>query len=112
CNRFSIFAFQVRINENNLDIIGRTFGIIKPRSKILQQGLKNFTLIHFVQNLREKNLLLDYQLTSDPFVQNGAIAMLAKGEISWYVIVPMHSAFPLLITRIQRFILGIWTFTE
>ncbi|KIH43414.1 hypothetical protein ANCDUO_26579, partial [Ancylostoma duodenale] len=54
-----------------------------PKSKLGQQGLKNFTLIHFVQNLREKNLLLDYQLTADPFVQNGAIAMLAKGEISW-----------------------------
>ncbi|PIO64732.1 hypothetical protein TELCIR_13628, partial [Teladorsagia circumcincta] len=51
----------------------------EPKSKILQQSMKNFTLIHFVQNLREKNLFLDYQLTSDPFVQNGAIAMLAKG---------------------------------
>ncbi|XGW28432.1 hypothetical protein V3C99_008307 [Haemonchus contortus] len=79
----STMPLKVRINENNLDIIARTFGIVKPRSKILQQSLKNFTLIHFVQNLREKNLLLDYQLTSDPFVQNGAIAMLAKGEISW-----------------------------
>ncbi|VDL75619.1 unnamed protein product [Nippostrongylus brasiliensis] len=56
---------------------------LKPKSKIGQHGLKNFTLIHFVQNLREKNLLLDYHLTSDPFVQNGAISMLAKGEISW-----------------------------
>ncbi|RCN40864.1 LBP / BPI / CETP family protein [Ancylostoma caninum] len=126
---------KVRINENDLDIIGQTFGIAKvillthlfcyrnrrtictctyiltihqftptrkamvgfkmircrfyplpskqPKSKLGQQGLKNFTLIHFVQNLREKNLLLDYQLTADPFVQNGAIAMLAKGEISW-----------------------------
>ncbi|KAK6751313.1 hypothetical protein RB195_002977 [Necator americanus] len=74
---------KVRINENDLDIIGQTFGIARPKSKLGQHGLKNFTLIHFVQNLREKNLLLDYQLTADPFVQNGAIAMLAKGEISW-----------------------------
>ncbi|VDM65425.1 unnamed protein product [Strongylus vulgaris] len=56
---------------------------MEPKSKLGQQALKNFTLIHFVQNLREQNLLLDYQLTTDPFVQNGAISMLAKGEISW-----------------------------
>ncbi|CAJ0602814.1 unnamed protein product [Cylicocyclus nassatus] len=74
---------KVRINENNLDIIGQTFGIARPKSKLGQQALKNFTLIHFVQNLREQNLLLDYQLTTDPFVQNGAISMLSKGEISW-----------------------------
>ncbi|WKY08098.1 hypothetical protein Q1695_007526 [Nippostrongylus brasiliensis] len=79
----STMPLKVRINENNLDIIGQTFGIAKPKSKIGQHGLKNFTLTHFVQNLREKNLLLDYHLTSDPFVQNGAISMLAKGEISW-----------------------------
>lgn len=61
------------------------YTLFQPKSKIGQHALKNFTLIHFVQNLREKNLLLDYQLTADPFVQNGAISMLAKGEISWYV---------------------------
>ncbi|VDO62208.1 unnamed protein product [Heligmosomoides polygyrus] len=75
-NLLRTMPLKIRINENNLDIIGQTFGIAK-------HALKNFTLIHFVQNLREKNLLLDYQLTADPFVQNGAISMLAKGEISW-----------------------------
>ncbi|KJH46873.1 LBP / BPI / CETP family protein [Dictyocaulus viviparus] len=54
-----------------------------PKSTLGRNGLKNFTLIHFVENLREQNLLLDYHLTDAPFVQNGAIVMLAKGEISW-----------------------------
>ncbi|VDM60421.1 unnamed protein product [Angiostrongylus costaricensis] len=79
----STMPLKVRINENNLNIIGQTFGIVKPKSIIGQNGLRNFTLIHFVENLREQNLLLDYHLTVDPFVQNGAIAILARGEISW-----------------------------
>ncbi|CAI5447728.1 unnamed protein product [Caenorhabditis angaria] len=84
---------KIRINENNLDIIGETFGLArkpKPLTPLRSQGpnslsksAKQISLTNFVQRLREKELVLDYQLLSQPFVQNGAISMLAKGEISW-----------------------------
>ncbi|CAB3406916.1 unnamed protein product [Caenorhabditis bovis] len=107
----SAMPLKIRINENNLDIIGQTFGVapkkvryvprdhstqfaatnFKKFSKIFQiRGSKlshfaptNFTLTQIVQRLREKELVLDYQLLSAPFVQYGAIGMMAKGEISW-----------------------------
>ncbi|CAI4224417.1 unnamed protein product [Auanema sp. JU1783] len=82
-NLLSTMPLKIRINEDNVDVIGTAFGVDKPKSKLGQKGLKNFTLIHFVNNLRERDLVLDYQLTSDPFVQGGAVAMMAKGEISW-----------------------------
>ncbi|CAD6193537.1 unnamed protein product [Caenorhabditis auriculariae] len=84
----STMPLKVRINEQSIDIIGETFGLSpkstsQPRSKLGQKGLKNFTLVHFVQNLRDQDLVLDYQLMSNPFIQSGAVAMMAKGEISW-----------------------------
>ncbi|VDK27084.1 unnamed protein product [Anisakis simplex] len=47
--------------------------------------IKNLTLLNFVNNLRQRNLVLDYRLLSNPVVAAGAIDMLAKGEISWYL---------------------------
>lgn len=81
----STMPLKVRINENQIDIIGDTLGLspAKPKSKIAQRGFKNVTLTHFVQNLRDQELVLDYQLLSSPFIQAGSIGMMARGEISW-----------------------------
>ena len=51
--------------------------------KLSSFSAKNITLTHFVQRLRDKELVLDYQMLTSPFVQNGAINMLSKGEISY-----------------------------
>jgi hypothetical protein len=78
----------VRINENNLDLIGKNFGIVPeevlppPAAKRTdgtdnnqfqkQQHLlkvpRNFTLLNFVGQLRDRNLVLDFSLINDPFV--------------------------------------------
>ncbi|TMS37972.1 hypothetical protein L596_004798 [Steinernema carpocapsae] len=80
----STMPLKIRINEDQLDIIGETFGIA-PRKSLSQFGQKarNYTLLNFVNNLRERNLVLDYSLLGDPFISDGSIAMKAKGEISW-----------------------------
>ena len=41
-------------------------------------------LLNYVSELRNQDLLLDYSLLTDPFIQSGAMAMMVKGEISWY----------------------------
>ncbi|CAI2350038.1 unnamed protein product [Caenorhabditis sp. 36 PRJEB53466] len=83
----SAMPLKTRINENNLDIIGETFGIAPKKQnragKLSTFNAKNITLTHFVQRLRDKELVLDYQLISAPFVQSGAVNMMAKGEISF-----------------------------
>ncbi|EGT57813.1 hypothetical protein CAEBREN_16721 [Caenorhabditis brenneri] len=83
----SNMPLKVRINENNLDIIGETFGVSPKKhnraGKLSSFSAKNITLTHFVQRLRDKELVLDYQMLTSPFVQNGAINMLSKGEISY-----------------------------
>ncbi|KAK0398396.1 hypothetical protein QR680_002574 [Steinernema hermaphroditum] len=80
----STMPLKIRINEDQLDIIGETFGIA-PRKSLTQfpEKARNYTLLNFVNNLRERNLVLDYSLQGDPFITDGSIAMKAKGEISW-----------------------------
>ncbi len=71
------------MNENSLDIIGETFGIAEPKKQHRTSGSKNFTLLNFVNHLREKNLVLDYGLIRDPFISDGSIAIWSRGEISF-----------------------------
>ncbi|PAV91961.1 hypothetical protein WR25_06096 [Diploscapter pachys] len=77
---------KIRINEQRFDIL-RTSPIVfksKPRSKLGQKVFSNVTmLLNYVSDLRNQDLLLDYSLLADPFIQSGAMAMMAKGEISW-----------------------------
>lgn len=75
----------MRINEENLDIIGQTFGIAEPTplKKFAYPGARNLTLLNFVNQLRERNLILDFALLSEPFINQGTILMKSKGEISW-----------------------------
>ncbi|CAJ0937023.1 unnamed protein product, partial [Mesorhabditis belari] len=79
----STMPTKIAIHEENVGVVSETFRLRPPRSKLGQAGFKNMTLLNFVQNLRDRDMVLDYKLTSDPFVNDGAIAMLAKGEISW-----------------------------
>lgn len=80
----------MRINENNVDIIGKTFGVestppLRPvPTKKLTDVPKSLNLLHFVQQLREQNLVLDFALLSEPFINQGTILMKSHGEISWY----------------------------
>uniref|UniRef100_A0A0N4ZHG2 BPI2 domain-containing protein n=1 Tax=Parastrongyloides trichosuri TaxID=131310 RepID=A0A0N4ZHG2_PARTI len=77
---------KMRINENNLDIIGQTF---EPGRKVVlkqrldSRPLKNGSLINFINDLRDKNLVLDYSLMRNPFINHGTITMVGKGEISY-----------------------------
>uniref|UniRef100_A0A914DMR5 Lipid-binding serum glycoprotein C-terminal domain-containing protein n=1 Tax=Acrobeloides nanus TaxID=290746 RepID=A0A914DMR5_9BILA len=81
----STMPLKVRINENNLDIIGQTFGIAEPQplSQFSNRGARNLTLLNFVNQLRERNLILDFSILSEPFISHGTILMKNKGEISW-----------------------------
>ncbi|KAI1726441.1 lipopolysaccharide-binding protein [Ditylenchus destructor] len=106
---------KVRINENNVDIIGQTFGItdynrpaqypaytppqpqptpaqpihrahaskIAEKTKLPLPPAKNLTLLNFVNQLRERNLVLDFSLIDEPFVSQGTVLMKSRGEISW-----------------------------
>uniref|UniRef100_A0A915D4P1 Lipid-binding serum glycoprotein C-terminal domain-containing protein n=1 Tax=Ditylenchus dipsaci TaxID=166011 RepID=A0A915D4P1_9BILA len=101
---------KVRINENNLDFIGQTleFRMLnlllpstllklhflkhpKPSSRSKQANkpvsplppAKNLTLLNFVHQLRDQNLVLDFSLINDPFVSQGTILMKSHGEISF-----------------------------
>ncbi|KAI1732904.1 lipopolysaccharide-binding protein [Ditylenchus destructor] len=104
---------KVRINENNVDIIGQTFGITdynrpaqypaysppqpapahpihrahasktSEKSKLPLPPAKNLTLLNFVNQLRERNLVLDFSLIDEPFVSQGTVLMKSRGEISW-----------------------------
>ncbi|CAJ0579954.1 unnamed protein product, partial [Mesorhabditis spiculigera] len=74
---------KISIHEENVDVVSETFKLKPPKSKLGKLGFKNATLLNFVQNLRDRDLVLDYRLTAEPFVNDGAIAMMAKGEISW-----------------------------
>lgn len=80
----STMPLKIRINEDNLDIIGQTFGLTeaKPLNNFHQKGQRNLTLLNFVNNLREKNLVLDFALLSAPFVSQGTVLMKSRGEIS------------------------------
>jgi hypothetical protein len=107
---------KIRINENNLDIIGQTFGVdqqqrqpatgvlrpypptISPYqpngvgrvgrdtagvrttgqrpgrargAKTVENPAKNLTLLYFVRELRERNLVLDFSLIGDPYINQG-----------------------------------------
>ncbi|KAL3102007.1 hypothetical protein niasHS_003416 [Heterodera schachtii] len=81
---------KVRINEDNLDLIGRNFGISPDQSKNAEikkpkklQAPRNFTLLNFVSQLRDRNLVLDFSLIDDPFVSQGTVLMKSHGEISY-----------------------------
>uniref|UniRef100_A0A914HXG5 Uncharacterized protein n=1 Tax=Globodera rostochiensis TaxID=31243 RepID=A0A914HXG5_GLORO len=81
---------KVHINEDNLDLIGKNFGIAPEPTKNLennsQRKLKaprNFTLLNFVSQLRDRNLVLDFALIDDPFVSQGTVLMKSRGEISF-----------------------------
>ncbi|KAI6180960.1 hypothetical protein M3Y98_00777600 [Aphelenchoides besseyi] len=80
----SSMPLKIRINEDNLDIIGQTFGLAdsKPLENFAQKGARNLTLLNFVNTLRERNLVLDFALLSSPFVSQGTVLMKSKGEIS------------------------------
>ncbi|CAD5227765.1 unnamed protein product [Bursaphelenchus xylophilus] len=80
----STMPLKIRINEDNLDIIGQTFGLseARPLASFQQKGQRNLSLLNFVNNLREKNLVLDFSLLSAPFVSQGTVLMKNKGEIS------------------------------
>lgn len=86
----------MRINENTVDIISHTFGIEPLPSPVNQRaGLhvatarnlstaaKSLSLLNFVNQLREKNLILDFSLIGDPFISQGTIMMKSRGEIAW-----------------------------
>uniref|UniRef100_A0A0N5B3Q1 BPI2 domain-containing protein n=1 Tax=Strongyloides papillosus TaxID=174720 RepID=A0A0N5B3Q1_STREA len=77
---------KIRINENNLDIIGQTFDKTrKPflRQRLESRPLRNGSLINFINDLRDKNLVLDYSIMRNPFINHGTITMVGKGEISY-----------------------------
>ncbi|MFH4978680.1 hypothetical protein AB6A40_005389 [Gnathostoma spinigerum] len=78
---------QVRLNKDNINILSETFGIsggqLRPRSRISEYAATNVTLLNLVHYLRQRNLVLDYRLLSDPQIRSGAIEMAAKGEVSW-----------------------------
>uniref|UniRef100_A0AC34PW93 Lipopolysaccharide-binding protein n=1 Tax=Panagrolaimus sp. JU765 TaxID=591449 RepID=A0AC34PW93_9BILA len=81
----STMPLKIRINENNLDIIGQTFGISQPTklNTFETKGNRNLTLFNFVNQLRERNLILDFSLLDEPNINQGTILMKSKGEISW-----------------------------
>ncbi|CEF70819.1 Lipid-binding serum glycoprotein, C-terminal domain and Lipid-binding serum glycoprotein, N-terminal domain and Bactericidal permeability-increasing protein, alpha/beta domain-containing protein [Strongyloides ratti] len=82
----STMPLKVRINENDLDIIGQTFDKTrKPFQKLRlnSHSLKNGSLINFINDLRDKNLVLDYSIMRNPFINHGTITMVGKGEISY-----------------------------
>uniref|UniRef100_A0AC35U5Y6 BPI2 domain-containing protein n=1 Tax=Rhabditophanes sp. KR3021 TaxID=114890 RepID=A0AC35U5Y6_9BILA len=82
----STMPLKIRINENDVDIIGQTFSTVKKPvfSQRYENKLpKNVSLINFMNNLRDKNLVLDYSILRNPFVNHGTITMLGKGEISY-----------------------------
>ncbi|KAI6223043.1 hypothetical protein M3Y99_01468400 [Aphelenchoides fujianensis] len=80
----STMPLKIRINEDNLDIIGQTFGLAesKPLENFAHKGARNLTLLNFVNQLRERNLVLDFSLLSAPFVSQGTVLMKSRGEIS------------------------------
>lgn len=56
----STMPLKIRINEDNLDIVGQTFGVseARPLEKFAHKGQRNLTLLNFVNHLRERNLVL------------------------------------------------------
>lgn len=69
-----------------MDIIGQTFGISAPPTnlnKFEAKGNRNLTLFNFVNQLRERNLILDFSLLEEPTINQGTILMKSRGEISW-----------------------------
>ncbi|CAJ0937319.1 unnamed protein product, partial [Mesorhabditis belari] len=65
-------------------VVRETFCLRPPRSKLGQAGFKNMTLLNFVQNLRDRDMVLDYKFVTllaqfRIVVNDGAIAMLAAG---------------------------------
>ncbi|KAK0420450.1 hypothetical protein QR680_014689 [Steinernema hermaphroditum] len=80
----STMPLKIRISDNELDIIGEKFHVTRRKSTSQggQQERDN-TLINFVNGLRDKDLVLDYGLLGDPLISKRAIAIKAKGEISW-----------------------------
>ncbi|VDD96659.1 unnamed protein product [Enterobius vermicularis] len=84
-NFLSTMPLQVPLSENSVNILEQTFGLAprKPLSRFGDVGARNFTLNEFINNLRQKNLVMDFQLIRDPLISYGVIDMFAKGEISW-----------------------------
>lgn len=68
-----------------MDIIGQTFGIAPTNNlnKFSPKGDRNLTLLNFVNQLRERNLVLDFALLDEPNINQGAILMKSRGDISW-----------------------------
>jgi hypothetical protein len=56
----STMPTKIRINEDNLDIVGQTFGVseARPLDNVVHKGPRNLTLLNFVNQLRERNLVL------------------------------------------------------
>jgi hypothetical protein len=77
----------VHINENNLDLIGKSFGLAPEQPSNFNKGggpsrnrpirqlkaPRNFTLLNFVGQLRDRNLVLDFALIDEPFVSQVCI---------------------------------------
>nr|CAD2206795.1 unnamed protein product [Meloidogyne enterolobii] len=109
---------KIRINEHQLDLIGKSFGINteenlnkkrrnrrqrippppKPPPKQHQQLFNsssssinllkeafpsNSSLLNFISNLQNKNLILNFALIDSPFVSQGTIMIKSFGEISF-----------------------------
>uniref|UniRef100_A0A915PR41 Lipid-binding serum glycoprotein C-terminal domain-containing protein n=1 Tax=Setaria digitata TaxID=48799 RepID=A0A915PR41_9BILA len=76
---------QIPINENSVDVLGISFDLPsrRPLSKLGEIGGKNVTLLNIINNLRQKNLILDYRLIRDPLIAYETIEILSRGEISW-----------------------------
>uniref|UniRef100_A0A1I8BSM6 BPI2 domain-containing protein n=1 Tax=Meloidogyne hapla TaxID=6305 RepID=A0A1I8BSM6_MELHA len=111
----STMPLKIRINEHQLDLIGKSFGINKSienqqssslnlkkfkrnhRQRIPRQQQKqknsvnllreafpnNSSLLNFVSNLQNQNLVLNFALIDDPFVSQGTIMIKSRGEISF-----------------------------
>ncbi|CAK5041925.1 unnamed protein product [Meloidogyne enterolobii] len=110
---------KIRINERQLDLIGKSFGInteenlnkkrrnrrqrIPPSPKppppkqhqlfnssssssinLLKEAFpSNSSLLNFISNLQNKNLILNFALIDSPFVSQGTIMIKSFGEISF-----------------------------
>uniref|UniRef100_A0A914NRD0 BPI2 domain-containing protein n=1 Tax=Meloidogyne incognita TaxID=6306 RepID=A0A914NRD0_MELIC len=98
---------KIRINEHQLDLIGKSFGIntenkkrrnrrqrripsppkqqlFNSSSSLLKEAFpSNSSLLNFISNLQNKNLILNFALIDSPFVSQGTIMIKSFGEISF-----------------------------